>query len=301
MNKDQIGCPGCLSFVDELEWFFHSSVPGRGREVRRRWCQNVADVIDKVRVTRIRIDCHLRRIRHSRIERHDVSITPDPLGDPVELGALYAKMGADELVFLDITATNEKRKTLSELVTHIAKHINIPFTVGGGISSVEDVSVLLACGADKISVNTSAVRNPQLISDLAHQFGSQCVVLAIDTKCIDGEWYVFLNGGRIPTEIKTVDWAKQAVALGAGEILLTSMNNDGTKDGFALDITRAVSEAVNVPVIASGGAGTMQHFVDVFAQGKADAALAASIFHYKEIGIPELKSFLKDKGVEVRI
>jgi len=223
------------------------------------------------------------------------------VGDPVELGALYAKMGADELVFLDITATNEKRKTLSELVTRIAKHINIPFTVGGGISSVEDVSVLLACGADKISVNTSAVRNPQLISDLASQFGSQCVVLAIDTKYIDGEWYVFLNGGRIPTDIKTVEWAKQAVALGAGEILLTSMNNDGTKDGFALDITRAISEAVNVPVIASGGAGTMEHFVDVFDAGKADAALAASIFHYKEIGIPKLKSFLKEKGVEVRI
>lgn len=223
------------------------------------------------------------------------------VGDPVELGALYAKMGADELVFLDITATNEKRKTLSELVTRIAKHINIPFTVGGGISSVEDVSVLLACGADKISVNTSAVLNPELISDLASQFGSQCVVLAIDTKYIDGEWYVFLNGGRIPTDIKTVEWAKQAVALGAGEILLTSMNNDGTKDGFALDITRAVSEAVNVPVIASGGAGTMEHFVDVFDAGKADAALAASIFHYKEIGIPELKAFLKEKGVEVRI
>jgi len=223
------------------------------------------------------------------------------VGDPVELGALYAQMGADELVFLDITATNEKRKTLSELVTRIAKHINIPFTVGGGISSVEDVSVLLACGADKISVNTSAVRNPQLISDLASQFGSQCVVLAIDTKYIDGEWFVFLNGGRIPTDIKTVEWAKQAVALGAGEILLTSMNNDGTKDGFALDITRAVSEAVNVPVIASGGAGTMEHFVEVFDAGKADAALAASIFHYKEIGIPELKKFLKEKGVEVRI
>ena len=223
------------------------------------------------------------------------------VGDPVELGALYAKMGADELVFLDITATNEKRKTLSELVTRIAKHINIPFTVGGGISSVEDVSVLLACGADKISVNTSAVRNPQLISDLASQFGSQCVVLAIDTKFIDGEWYVFLNGGRIPTDIKTVEWARKAVALGAGEILLTSMNNDGTKDGFALDITRAVSEAVNVPVIASGGAGTMEHFVTVFEDGKADAALAASIFHYKEIGIPELKTYLKDKGVEVRI
>jgi len=223
------------------------------------------------------------------------------VGDPVELGALYAKMGADELVFLDITATNEKRKTLSELVTRIAKHINIPFTVGGGISSVEDVSVLLACGADKISVNTSAVLNPKLISDLANEFGSQCVVLAIDTKYINGEWYVFLNGGRVPTEIKTVEWAKKAVALGVGEILLTSMNNDGTKDGFALDITRAVSEAVNVPVIASGGAGTMEHFVDVFEQGKADAALAASIFHYKEIGIQELKAYLKEHGVEVRI
>jgi cyclase len=223
------------------------------------------------------------------------------VGDPVELGALYAQMGADELVFLDITATVEKRKTLSELVTRIAKQINIPFTVGGGISSVEDVSVLLACGADKISVNTSAVLNPQLISDLASNFGSQCVVLAIDTKYIDGEWFVFLNGGRTPTDIRTVEWAKKALELGAGEILLTSMNNDGTKNGFALDITRAVSEAVNVPVIASGGAGNMEHFVDVFAEGKADAALAASIFHYKEIGIPELKSFLSQKGIDVRI
>lgn len=223
------------------------------------------------------------------------------VGDPVELGKKYAEMGADELVFLDITATNERRKTLSELVTRIAKHINIPFTVGGGISTVEDVSVLLSCGADKISVNTAAVRNPQLINELASRFGSQCVVLAIDTKFIEGEWFVFLNGGRIRTELKTVEWAKQAVSLGAGEILLTSMNNDGTKDGFALDITRAVSEAVNVPVIASGGAGTMQHFVDVFEEGKADAALAASIFHYGEIGIQELKLFLKGKGVEVRI
>ena len=223
------------------------------------------------------------------------------VGDPVELGRKYAEMGADELVFLDITATNERRKTLSELVTRIAKHINIPFTVGGGISTVEDVSVLLSCGADKISVNTAAVRNPQLINELASRFGSQCVVLAIDTKFIEGEWFVFLNGGRIRTELKTVEWAKQAVSLGAGEILLTSMNNDGTKDGFALDITRAVSEAVNVPVIASGGAGTMQHFVDVFEEGKADAALAASIFHYGEIGIQELKLFLKGKGVEVRI
>ncbi len=223
------------------------------------------------------------------------------VGDPVELGKRYAEMGADELVFLDITATNERRKTLSELVTHIAREINIPFTVGGGISSVEDVSMLLSCGADKISVNTAAVRNPQLISDLAENFGSQCVVLAIDTKCIDNEWYVFLNGGRIPTSIKTVDWAKQAAALGAGEILLTSMNHDGTKDGFAAEITREVSESVNIPVIASGGAGTMQHFVDVFNEGKADAALAASIFHYGEIDIAALKLYLKEKGIAVRI
>jgi cyclase len=223
------------------------------------------------------------------------------VGDPVELGSLYAQMGADELVFLDITATNEKRKTLSELVTRIARHINIPFTVGGGVSTVDDVHILLDSGADKISVNTAAVRNPQLIAGLAKQFGSQCVVLAVDTKNIGGENFVFLNGGRIPTDIKTLDWVRQAVALGAGEILLTSMDCDGTKDGFALDITRAVSEAVNVPVIASGGAGQMEHFVDVFTTGKADAALAASIFHYREIGIPELKTYLKAQGIEVRM
>lgn len=223
------------------------------------------------------------------------------VGDPVELGKRYTEMGADELVFLDITATNEKRKTLSELVSRIAAEINIPFTVGGGISSVEDVSLLLSCGADKISVNTAAVRNPQLIRELADEFGSQCIVLAIDTKFVDGEWYVFLNGGRVATEIKTVDWAEEAVELGAGEILLTSMNHDGTKDGFALDITRAVSEAVNVPVIASGGAGNLDHFVDAFTLGKADAALAASIFHYGEVSIPELKKFLQEKGIAVRI
>lgn len=222
------------------------------------------------------------------------------VGDPVELGSLYAKMGADELVFLDITATNEKRKTLSELVTRISKHINIPFTVGGGISSVEDVSVLLNCGADKISVNTAAVKRPELIRELASRFGSQCVVLAIDTKEIDGEWYVYLNGGRVPTDIKTIDWVKQAVELGAGEILLTSMDHDGTKNGFGIDITRRVSEAVNVPVIASGGAGTMDHFREVFEEGKADAALAASIFHYKEIGIPELKEYLRAAGITIR-
>jgi cyclase len=222
-------------------------------------------------------------------------------GDPVELAIEYAKQGADELVFLDITATNEKRKTLSELVTRIAKHINIPFTVGGGISSIEDVSALLNAGADKISVNTSAVKNPQLIKDLAIQFGSQCVVLAIDTKFEDNDWYVYLNGGRVKTELKTLDWAKQAVALGVGEILLTSMNNDGTKDGFAIDITKQISEAVNVPVIASGGAGTMQHFKEIFENGKADAALAASVFHYKEIAIPELKRFLKSNQIEIRL
>lgn len=222
-------------------------------------------------------------------------------GDPVELGALYAQQGADELVFLDITATNEKRKTLSELVNRIAHHINIPFTVGGGISSVEDVQVLLQNGADKISVNTAAFKRPELIKELAREFGSQCVVLAIDTRLeADGEWYVYLNGGRVKTEVKCFDWAKQGVDLGAGEILLTSMNHDGTKQGFALDITRRLAEALPVPVIASGGGGSMQHFVDVFEQGKADAALAASIFHFKEISIPELKGYLQGKQIAIR-
>ena len=222
-------------------------------------------------------------------------------GDPVELGALYAQQGADELVFLDITATNERRKTLSELVNRIAHHINIPFTVGGGISSVEDVQVLLQNGADKISVNTAAFKRPELIRELAREFGSQCVVLAIDTRLeADGEWYVYLNGGRVKTEATCFDWAQQGVDLGAGEILLTSMNHDGTKQGFALDITRRLAEALPVPVIASGGGGSMQHFVDVFEQGKADAALAASIFHFKEISIPELKGYLQGKQIAIR-
>ncbi|WP_343669652.1 imidazole glycerol phosphate synthase subunit HisF [Chitinophaga sp.] len=221
-------------------------------------------------------------------------------GDPIELGALYAQQGADELVFLDITATNERRKTLSELVRSIARHVNIPFTVGGGISSVEDVSVLLQNGADKISVNTSAFKRPELVDELAREFGSQCVVLAIDTRFEDGDWYVYLNGGRVKTDVKCYDWAKEAVSRGAGEILLTSMNNDGTKQGFALDITGKLSQNLNVPVIASGGAGTMEHFMDVFENAQADAALAASIFHYKEIEIPELKTYLYQKGVNIR-
>src|ERR671920_761663 len=196
-------------------------------------------------------------------------------GDPVELGALYAQQGADELVFLDITATVEKRKTLSQLVNRIAHKINIPFTVGGGIGSVEDVSLLLANGADKISVNTAAFKKPQLLNELSKEFGSQCVVLAIDTKQEeDGEWYVYLNGGRTKTTTKCFDWAKEAVDLGAGEILLTSMNHDGTKAGFALDITKKLSDELPVPVIASGGGGTMEHFVDVFVNAHADAALA---------------------------
>jgi cyclase len=222
-------------------------------------------------------------------------------GDPVELGALYAEQGADELVFLDITATNEKRKTLSELVNRIAHRINIPFTVGGGISSVEDVNVLLNNGADKISVNTAAFMDPKLVARLANEFGSQCVVLAIDTKQEeDGEWYVYLNGGRLKTDTRCIDWARNAVTLGAGEILLTSMNHDGTKKGFAIDITRRLAEELPVPVIASGGGGTMEHFTDIFEEGKADAALAASIFHFKEIAIPELKKYLRKRNIAVR-
>ena len=223
-------------------------------------------------------------------------------GDPVELAASYAKQGADELVFLDITATIEKRKTLAELVKRIAHTINIPFTVGGGIRTVEDVSILLQSGADKISINTAAFKNPQLINDIANEAGSQCVVLAIDTKKEeDGEWYVYLNGGRTKTGAKCFEWAKQAVDLGAGEVLLTSMNHDGTKAGFALDITKKLSDELPIPVIASGGGGKMEHFTDVFLNAHADAALAASIFHFKEIEIPELKKYLSERNVVVRI
>ena len=223
-------------------------------------------------------------------------------GDPVELAKLYSQQGADELVFLDITATIEKRKTLVELVKRLSENINIPFTVGGGISSVNNISELLKNGADKISINTAAFNSPELIEAAAQEFGSQCVVLAIDTKKeSDGEWYVYLNGGRTATGVKTIEWAKKAVDLGAGEILLTSMNNDGTKNGFAIDITALMSSSLPVPVIASGGAGTLEHFKDVFTEGKADAALAASIFHFKEIEIPVLKKYLYRQQIPVRI
>ena len=223
-------------------------------------------------------------------------------GDPAELGGLYAKEGADELVFLDITATVEKRKTLSELVNKIAHHVNIPFTVGGGISSVEDVQILLENGADKISVNTSVFNDPGLIDRLAKEFGSQCVVLAIDTKKEDdGEWYVYLHGGRTRTNTKCIDWANEAVKRGVGEILLTSMNHDGTKHGFAIEITKLLSESLPVPIIASGGAGKVEHFSEVFEKASADAALAASIFHFKEIPIPVLKQYLFNKNIPVRI
>lgn len=223
-------------------------------------------------------------------------------GDPVELAMRYCKEGADELVFLDITATVEKRKTLAELVNRIAHHINIPFTVGGGITGIEDVNTLLRNGADKISVNTAAFKNRQLINELANEFGSQCIVLAIDTKQeADGQWYVYLNGGRTKTDMLCVDWARHAVLLGVGEILLTSMNHDGTKKGFALDITKQLSENLSVPVIASGGGGAMEHFAEVFEEASADAALAASVFHFKEIGIPNLKNYLHDRKIPVRI
>ncbi len=221
-------------------------------------------------------------------------------GDPVELATAYSLQGADELVFLDITATVEKRKTLVELVKKVAAAINIPFTVGGGIASVEDVDALLQAGADKVSINSSAVKNPELINQLSKSFGSQCVVLAVDTNLVENEWLVFVKGGRDATALKTFDWIREGVERGAGEILLTSMAHDGTKNGFAVVLTAAVSEIVSVPVIASGGAGSCEHFKEIFSEGKADAALAASIFHFGEIPIPSLKDYLRKENIPVR-
>lgn len=222
-------------------------------------------------------------------------------GDPVELAEIYARSGADELVFLDISATEERRKTLAELVRRVAEKVNIPFTVGGGIASVEDVDILLKNGADKVSVNSSAVKNPQLINELSAKFGSQCITVAIDAKEVDGEWLVHLVGGKVPTDLNLFDWAKEVEQRGAGEILFTSMNHDGTKNGFANEALARLSSELNIPVIASGGAGNKEHFSDTFIHGKADAALAASVFHFKEIEIKDLKEELRKNGIAVRL
>jgi len=222
-------------------------------------------------------------------------------GDPVALAKQYAEVGADELVFLDISATLEGRKTMLEMVLKVAAQVNIPFTVGGGISTVEDVDALLHCGADKVSINSSAIKRPVLINELSQKFGSQCVVVAIDAKQIDGKWVVHLAGGTIPTELDLFDWAKEVELRGAGEILFTSMDNDGTKEGFANEALAKLSALVNIPIIASGGAGSVQHFVDTFIKGKSDAALAASVFHFGEIPIPTLKQELKNNTIEVRL
>jgi len=222
-------------------------------------------------------------------------------GDPVELAAKYAMEQADELVFLDISATEQKRKTLADLVLRVAAAIDIPFTVGGGISSIADVEILLKNGADKVSINSAAVKNPDLINKLSDKFGSQCIVVAIDAKQKEGRWKVHLVGGKVPTELDLFDWAKEAQLRGAGEILFTSMDHDGTKEGYANEALARLSENINLPIIASGGAGKITHFINTFIEGKADAALAASVFHFGEISIPELKKKLKEERVIVRI
>ncbi len=222
-------------------------------------------------------------------------------GDPVELAEIYAKEGADELVFLDISATEEKRKTLAKLVRNVASKVNIPFTVGGGISSIEDVDVLLQNGADKVSINSSAVKNPELINELVQKFGSQCIVVAIDAKKVEGEWLVHLVGGKVPTEIELFSWSEEVERRGAGEILFTSMDHDGTKNGFANETLAKLSSERNIPIIASGGAGKIDHFLDAFVKGKADAALAASVFHFKEISFKELKTSLRENHIPVRL
>ncbi|MDC1343486.1 imidazole glycerol phosphate synthase subunit HisF [Flavobacteriaceae bacterium] len=222
-------------------------------------------------------------------------------GDPVVLAKQYAEIGADELVFLDISATLEGRKTMLEMVLKVAAQVNIPFTVGGGISSIEDVDDLLHCGADKVSINSSAIKNPVLINELAQKFGSQCVVVAIDAKQINNKWMVHLAGGTIPTQLELFEWAKEVENRGAGEILFTSMDHDGTKAGFANEALAKLSTLVNIPIIASGGAGSVQHFIDTFIKGKSDAALAASVFHFGEIKIIDLKKELRNNTIEVRL
>ena len=222
-------------------------------------------------------------------------------GDPVELGKAYSKAGADELVFLDITASHEGRKTFAETVTRIAAEINIPFTVGGGINELADVERLLYAGADKVSVNSAALRSPGLIDDIARRFGSQVCVCAIDARLEDGQWHCYLNGGRLPTERKLLEWAKEAQDRGAGEILFTSMNHDGVKEGYANEALAMLADTLSIPVIASGGAGKKEHFRDAFTMGHADAALAASVFHFGEIDIRELKAYLKEENINVRI
>ena len=222
-------------------------------------------------------------------------------GDPVEHGKAYSEQGADELVFLDITASFEGRKTFTEMVTRVAKEINIPFTVGGGINQLDDVTRLLNAGADKVSVNSAAIKNPQLINDITARYGSQVCVCAIDARLEDGEWMCYLNGGRVRTERKLFEWAQEVADRGAGEILFTSMNHDGVKEGYANDALATLSDTLAIPVIASGGAGQREHFKDVFSIGKADAALAASVFHFGEIPIPDLKAYLRDQGINVRL
>lgn len=223
------------------------------------------------------------------------------VGDPVELGKFYSEQGADELVYLDITASHEKRSTFDQLVMKIAAHINIPFTVGGGINSIDDISRLLNAGADKVSINSTAIKNPEIIQEAAKQFGSQCIVVAIDAKLENNLWNVYMHGGRIKTDLELFSWARKVQELGAGEILFTSMNHDGVKNGFAVNALNQMSKYLSIPIIASGGAGSRRHFKEVFKIGNADAALAASVFHYQEISIPKLKKYLNRKRIPIRL
>ena len=222
-------------------------------------------------------------------------------GDPVEQGAAYSEEGADELVFLDITASHERRATVVEMVRQVAEATFIPFTVGGGIRTVEDMRLILGAGADKISINSAAVRTPNIVEEGAHRFGSQCIIVAVDPKWEEGRWHLYIDGGRVPTGLDAIAWAKEVESRGAGEILLTSMDRDGTEVGYNIPLTRAVADAVSIPVIASGGAGTLEHFREVLTEGHASAALAASVFHYRQIGVMDLKRFLAAQGVEVRL